>query len=147
MSLAVKVRRKRQHKGDIMSVDKRSALMSRIKGRDTGPERLIAHSILQLGLSWEAHSRDLPGRPDFVFRQQRVAVFVDGDFWHGWRFPAWRHKLSEPWETKLAANRARDQRNRSKLRRSGWSVVRLWEHQVERDLAGCLAKIAHALNQ
>ena len=100
--------RPREHRGDIMSPEKCSALMSRIKGRDTGLERVLADPFRHLGLSWDAHPKDLPGRPDFVFRQARVAVFVDGDFWHGWRFPAWRHKMSEFWEVKLAGNRARD---------------------------------------
>lgn len=137
----------RKRRGDIMSAEKRSALMSRIKGKHTGPEKIVAEAIRRLGVTWEQHAKDLPGRPDFVSRQENVVVFVDGDFWHGWRFPAWRHKLSEFWETKLAGNRARDQRNQARLRRSGWVVVRLWEHQIERDLPGCLAKIERAINR
>jgi DNA mismatch endonuclease, patch repair protein len=134
-------RKPRQHRGDIMSAEKRSALMSRIKGRDTGPERIVGDAFRQMGFSWDGHPRDLPGRPDFVFRDARVAVFVDGDFWHGWRFPAWRHKLSEEWEIKLEANLKRDYRNRRQLRRLGWTVIRIWEHQIERDLAGCVSKV------
>ncbi|WP_338830022.1 very short patch repair endonuclease [Bradyrhizobium sp. 27S5] len=135
----------RAHRGDIMSPEKRSVLMSRIRGRDTGPERMIAERVSGLGFRWESHSADLPGRPDFVFRDQRVAVFVDGDFWHGSRFPTWRHKLSEAWEEKLAANIKRDQRNRRILRRNGWRVVGIWEHQIERDLPLCIDRITRAL--
>jgi DNA mismatch endonuclease (patch repair protein) len=116
--------------------------MARIKGRDTSPERAIAAALaLERIVEYECHPSDLPGRPDFVFRDQRVVVFVDGDFWHGWRFPIWRDKLSEKWEAKIEATRRRDARNCRRLRRTGWTVVRIWEHQVERDLLACIRRI------
>ena len=59
-----------------------------------------------------------------------VAVFVDGDFWHGWRLPAWERKLSKFWRDKLRANRARDQRNFRRLRARGWKVIRVWQHEL-----------------
>jgi DNA mismatch endonuclease (patch repair protein) len=130
-----------------MSPEKRSALMSRIKGRDTGPERSLAQALLPLGLTWEGHLKELPGRPDFIFRDHRVVVFVDGDFWHGWRFPRWRRKLSDKWERKIEQNRRRDMRNHRKLRRQGWKVIRIWEHQIEQDMAGCIARIKLVLGQ
>jgi DNA mismatch endonuclease, patch repair protein len=129
-----------------MSPEKRSVLMSRIKGKDTGPERTIAAALAGLGLTWESHVGEIPGRPDFVFRQQKVLIFVDGDFWHGWRFPRWRDKLSEKWDIKIAQNRMRDRRNHAKLRRQGWTVVRIWEHQIERDVAACLSRIKRILD-
>lgn len=129
------------HVGDIMSAEKRSALMSRIRGTNTGPERTMALLLSERGLRFETHARDLPGRPDFVFREIRLAVFLDGDFWHGWRFPLWQHKLAAKWQTKIATTRARDQRNFRKLRRSGWKVLRIWEHEVEHDAARCLSRI------
>jgi len=116
---------------DVMSPEKRSALMSRIKGKDTGPERVLAELLRGTRFKFERHSADLPGRPDFVHRARKVAVFVDGDFWHGWRFPAWQHKLAPFWRGKIAGNRARDLRNFWRLRQRGWSVVRVWEHQLE----------------
>ncbi|MBF0182337.1 MAG: DUF559 domain-containing protein [Magnetococcales bacterium] len=92
-------------------------------------------------MEFDRHVGDLPGRPDFVFRNARVIVFVDGDFWHGWRFPLWRDKLSEKWEAKIDATRKRDQRNHRRLRHMGWKVVRLWEHQIERDPDSCIKRI------
>ena len=89
----------RRHRGDFMSTETRSALMSRIRGKDTGPERAVAGILLKLGLQPEYHARDLPGRPDLVLRSLRIAIFVDGDFWHGWRFEEWRLNLSERWGT------------------------------------------------
>jgi DNA mismatch endonuclease (patch repair protein) len=127
-----------------MSPGTRSALMSRIRGKDTKPERIIFNGIRAAGLNTEAHAPDLPGKPDIVFRDAKFAVFIDGDFWHGWRFPLWKHKLSKQWRDKIAANRARDQRNIRKLRRTGWQVLRIWEHQIEADPEKCIEKILNA---
>lgn len=115
-----------------MTVEQRSACMSRIRGKDTGPERFMHALLSEAGIEPETHVRDLPGRPDFVLRKQGLVIFVDGDFWHGWRFPVWRHKLAPFWENKIAANRARDIRNHAKLRRAGWRVIRVWEHQIKK---------------
>lgn len=76
-----------------------------------------------------------------ICRAAQVAVFVDGDFWHGWRFDTWRDKLSEKWEAKIAATRRRDSRNRKQLRDMGWQVVRVWEHQIEKDTRRCIRRI------
>jgi DNA mismatch endonuclease (patch repair protein) len=129
----------RRHRGDI-----RSRVMARIRGRDTGPERTVAAGLAVLGLTYESHARDLPGRPDFVMRDIKLAIFVDGDFWHGWRFPTWRDKLSVAWEAKIETNRKRDARNFRRLRSAGWTVIRLWEHQLKRDAGRCLRRIAAA---
>ena len=129
-----------------MSPKTRSAVMARIKGKDTGPELAIAARLKELDLAWDSHAKDLPGRPDFVFREARVVVFVDGDFWHGWRFPQWRDKLSIKWEEKIEATRKRDTRNRQRLRRKGWSVVCIWEHQIKKDISRCVARVTNALN-
>ena len=128
-----------------MSPEKRSAVMARIRGRDTKPELAVAAMLDRMGLAYDSHARDLPGRPDFALREMRVAVLVDGDFWHGWRFAQWRMKLSEKWERKIAGNIRRDARNRRLLRQAGWIVVRLWEHQVTSCPSRCRTRIRSAL--
>jgi DNA mismatch endonuclease, patch repair protein len=133
------------HKGDIMSPETRSALMARIRGKNTGPEKALRAALKGCGVRWHKHAADVPGRPDLVCRKLRVVVFVDGDFWHGWRFPAWRDKLTLKWAEKITANRQRDARVRSALRRGGWRVLRIWEHQIERDLAGCVQRVLAAI--
>jgi len=128
-----------------MSPETRSRVMARIRGRDTKVELAIAALLQSEGLAFECQARDLPGRPDFVLRGQRVALFCDGDFWHGWRFPTWRLKLSEKWEAKIAATRRRDARNHRALRSKGWIVLRLWEHQIDGDMDACAARIRNAV--
>jgi DNA mismatch endonuclease (patch repair protein) len=118
--------------------------MARIKGKNTGPERLLGRELTRYGLHWDKHAKDLPGRPDFVFRKRRVVVFVDGDFWHGWRLPAWLDKLAAKWAEKITGNRERDRRIHRSLRRSGWCVLRIWEHQIERDLQACVKRVVKA---
>ena len=135
------------HVGDIMSREKRSALMGRIRGIDTGPERLVCAELRRLKLRFIRHASDVPGKPDVVFRGIRCAIFIDGDFWHGWRFPLWRHKLSPIWQQKIAANRNRDMRTFRRLRRIGWKVIRLWEHEIERDMQKCIGRILRVRDQ
>jgi len=119
--------------------------MSSIRGENTGPEKTLFALLRGDGLRFSRHAKTLPGRPDVVFTQDRVAVFVDGDFWHGWRYPAWKSRLSPHWQGRIETNRARDARNHRRLRRMGWVVVRVWEHQLARDPAGCLTRVKRAL--
>jgi DNA mismatch endonuclease, patch repair protein len=128
-----------------MSPEKRSAVMARIRGRDTGPERAVQKMLEALQVPFETHASDLPGKPDFVVRSARLVVIVDGDFWHGWQFERWRLKLSENWERKIATTIRRDARNRRALRRLGWRIVRIWEHQVEASPTRCRRRIRRAL--
>jgi len=130
---------------DIMSPEKRSRVMSRIRGKDTTPERYLRQLLLAAGLRFTQHDSNLPGRPDFVFPERRVVVFVHGDFWHGWRFPQWQHKLSQFWREKIAANRSRGERHCRWLRRHGWRVVTVWEHQVESDAVACARRVLERL--
>jgi DNA mismatch endonuclease, patch repair protein len=137
----------RRHRGDIMSPETRSKVMARIRGKETGPELLLAAEMKLLGLEWEEHARDLPGRPDFVFRDARLAIFVDGDFWHGYKFSEWRDKLSEAWELKIGGNIRRDARNRAALRKLGWKVIRVWEHTVTARPAATALRVRRSLEQ
>jgi DNA mismatch endonuclease (patch repair protein) len=128
-----------------MSPETRSRIMARIKSKNTSPERTICLELRRHGVYFSSHAKHLPGRPDIVFRRIRVAVFIDGDFWHGWRFPLWEHKLSEWWRKKIAATRTRDHRNFGRLRRMGWRVIRIWEHQIEAMPERCISRILCAL--
>ena len=128
-----------------MSPEKRSKLMSRIRGSNTGPERYLFALFDAGGLEFRTHVRDLAGRPDFVFDSDQLAVFVDGDFWHGWRFPVWNTKLSPRWREKIESNRKRDSSQRRRLRYRHWKVLRIWEHQIEEDCLACVRRVARRL--
>jgi DNA mismatch endonuclease (patch repair protein) len=121
--------------------------MSRIKGKNTNPEIIIFKMLNKRGVYFAKHVKDLPGQPDVVFRRAKLVVFIDGDFWHGWRFPLWQHKLSEEWRKKIAATRDRDQRNFRELRKHGWKVIRIWEHQIERSPDDCVDRIMQVREQ
>ncbi len=130
---------------DNLTRKQRSYCMSRVKSRDTDIERLVRSELHRRGQRFRKHAKDLPGKPDLVFRSAKVAVFIDGDFWHGYRFPTWAHKVSEFWQDKIEKNRTRDQRNFRKLRQAGWCVIRLWQHEVEDNLKDCVGRIESAL--
>ena len=126
---------------DHLTPEQRSLAMRRVKLKDGALEKLVQRELRARGLQFTRHVRALPGCPDIVFAEQKVAVFVDGDFWHGWRLPAWEHKLSPFWRDKLRANRHRDQRNFRKLRSLGWKVIRLWQHEVVDDIKVCVSRV------
>ena len=115
--------------------------MSRCKGKDTGLEKLVRSELHKRALRFRKHPPKLPGKPDIVFPKAKVVVFLDGDFWHGYRFPQWEKTLPKFWRNKIAQTRKRDRRNFATLRRMGWRVIRIWEHQIENDLLAVVAKI------
>lgn len=119
--------------------------MSQVRNKDTDLESLIRSTLFRRGWRFRKHVAALPGKPDIVFSRHRVAVFVDGDFWHGYRFSQWNGKLSEFWKIKIEKNRARDQKNFCKLRRLGWRVIRLWQHDIKKDLDRCIDRIESVL--
>ena len=128
---------------DNLSRAARSYCMSRVRSRDTGPELLLRSGLHRLGFRFRTHASGLSGRPDIVLTRFRIAVFVDGDFWHGYRFPQWCGSLAPFWHKKISTNRLRDRRNFQRLRRQGWTVVRIWEHEIETNLTSCVTRIAN----
>lgn len=107
--------------------------MSSVKSTNNRLERRVRTALHKRGLRFRTHVRTLPGTPDIVLPRFQTAIFVDGDFWHGFNFPKWQHKLAPFWQTKILTNRRRDARNFRRLRRSNWMVIRLWQHQLEAD--------------
>ena len=131
---------------DNLTPEQRSYCMSGIKGKDTGLEMRVRSELHRRGFRFRKHVKELPGKPDVVFTKAKVAVFIDGDFWHGYRFPAWEHKVSDFWKQKINKNRERDRRNHRKLKEMGWTVIRLWQHDLERDFQECIERIIAAVN-
>lgn len=117
------------------SSQRASRIKERIKRYNTAPELRLRHALFAAGLRYRLHARHLPGRPDLIFPGARVAVFCDGDFWHGRNWKQRSTKLAAGsnaayWLAKIAANRNRDRRHSRKLRAMGWTVIRVWESEI-----------------
>ena len=132
---------------DNLTPEQRSYCMSCIKGKDTGLETRVRSELHKRGFRFRKHIKELPGKPDVVFTKAKVAVFIDGDFWHGYNFAKWEQKVSDFWKTKISKNRERDAKNHRQLRDMGWTVIRLWQHDLERDFEGGIGKIVSALKK
>ena len=132
---------------DNLTPEQRRYCMSRIKGKDTGLEMHVRSELHRRGFRYRKHVRKLPGRPDIVFVSAKVTVFVDGDFWHGYSFPLWEHKVSEFWKKKISKNRERDAQNHQMLRDMGWKVVRLWQHDIETNFEVSINLIISAVRE
>lgn len=117
---------------DTISPDKRSALMSRIRSKDTKPEMAVRSMLHALGYRFRLHRKDLPGRPDIVLPRHRKIVLVQGCFWHGHncRLASSPKSNEGYWSAKISGNRARDARNREALELQGWKVLELWECEI-----------------
>lgn len=131
---------------DNLTPEQRRKTMRAVKGKNTSLEKTVAAAFWQKGWRYRRNYASLHGKPDFVFIKARVVVFIDGDFWHGWRYPQWKQKLSDYWQKKIERNRRRDRYNFRRLRRQGWKVIRIWGHEVERDLAGAVARVKSLLD-
>lgn len=131
-----------------------SRIMSRIRSKDTKPELALGKALSELGLYFRRQV-DAPGKPDFGIKKYKVAVFVDGDFWHG---NTWRRKglssLGEElagyapfWRDKILANVARDKRVDRELRKAGWKVFRFWALDVMQDPEKYAKKVAAYMDE
>lgn len=139
-----------------ISPERRSALMSRIRCKDTGIEVTVRKGLHRLGFRYRLGGAGLPGRPDIVLPKHRTVVFVHGCFWHGhdcslFRLPKTRTAF---WQAKIDANRERDWRKAEQIRREGWNVHTIWECQirnlpapeVEHVIRGLAARIKQQAN-
>ena len=129
---------------DIFTPEKRSWVMSRIRSKDTKIEKKMA-SILRKN---KIHYRRYPklfGSPDFIV-EKKVLLFCDGDFWHGYQYDKKKKPQKKFWREKIERNMARDRKVSRTLRRDGWSVIRIWEHDIERTPEKCVRKIRMSLD-
>ena len=129
---------------DNVSASVRSRTMAAVKSTgNRSTERVLRARLVRWGIrGWRMHARDVTGCPDFVFEERRVAVFVDGCFWHG--CPTCRrppNSNQEYWTKKVERNKTRDRRHTRALRSDGWTVVRIWECALTRDPARVVRRI------
>ena len=122
---------------DTLTKERRSILMSKIRGKNTGPELNIRKYLWLLGFRYRLHRKDLPGSPDIVFPSKRKVIFVHGCFWHGHKCR--KDKLPKTrtdfWQEKIDRNASRDRLNVKKLKVLGWKSFEIWECEVKNDKA------------
>lgn len=124
---------------DVFTREKRSWVMSRIRGRDTGIERKVRRMLRSNGIRFRQHPR-IYGSPDFLVGD-RTLVFCDGDFWHGYNYHGKKRPRKKFWRDKIERNMGRDRSVTRRLRRDGYSVIRLWEHDIEKRPHVCIGRI------
>lgn len=133
---------------DTLTSERRSWNMSRIRGRDTGPELLLRSLLHRAGFRFRLHAKQLPGRPDVVLPKYKAAIFVHGCFWH--RHPGCRNATTpstrrEFWQEKFDRNVSRDARNRADLEAAGWTVLTVWECELKADAESVVSQLAREL--
>lgn len=131
---------------DTFTKAQRSYCMSQIKSSGTAPETVIRKLLWAKGRRYRI-SHGLPGKPDIVFPSQRLAVFIDGCFWHGCRWHCRRPSSNvRYWRRKISGNQARDKKTARQLRAAGWRVARVWEHSIKKDPIKVIERIIQKLN-
>ena len=130
---------------DVFSIEKRSWVMSRVRGRETSPEIKVRSLTHRLGYRFRLHRKNLPGKPDLVFPFRKKVIFVHGCFWHGHDCPRGKRTPktnTEYWIEKIRKNIERDAKNQSQLQSLGWNVLVIWECEIKN-----LDKIACKINE
>ena len=131
---------------DILTSEQRKFNMSRIKGKNTGPELKLRKLLYANGIRGYRIHYDLPGKPDIVFVKKKIAVFIDGCFWHKcpvcFQEPETRKEF---WTKKIHSNIERDKKVNEQLREDDWTIIRIWEHDVRKTPDKIIEKIIEIL--
>lgn len=129
---------------DIFSTQKRSELMAKVKNKDTDIELILRKKLWASGLRYKVNYK-IFGKPDIVFPKEKVAVFCDGDFWHGRHYKKEKKNYKKFWLDKIATNIKRDKDVNNKLKREGWKVLRFWKTEILRNSDKCIETIKSSL--
>lgn len=120
----------------------RSKMMSKIRGKNSVPELLLRRALWANNFRFRIHRQDLPGRPDLTIEKYKLAIFVDGDFWHGYQASVRQPKTNAAfWKAKIERNQQRDRFVNQKLNEMGYTVMRFWEHDVKQQLSACVNQV------
>lgn len=120
--------------------------MAAIKGKNTKIEIILRKALWREGIrGYRVGLKNLPGKPDIVFTKYKIAIFCDGDFWHGYKFDEWKGRLSPYWLKKISDNIDRDKKNNAKLIKEGWTVLHFWEWEILKDVSVCVQKVINEL--
>ena len=127
-------------------------IMSAVKSKDTRPEVALRKELFRRGMRFRKNVKGLRGKPDIVFTRVKLVVFCDGDFWHGhnWAIRGYgsfgqeMERYSSQWENKIRNNVDRDIRIVRELTEAGWSVLRIWESDIKKDVKSCADQVEYA---
>lgn len=129
---------------DVHTKEQRSYNMSRVKSKNTKPEILMFKMLRTSGYKFRKHYA-VPGNPDIAFPKLKLAVFIDGEFWHGKNFSKWKLNLSPFWLEKISSNIKRDKHNRYLLKKEGWHVLKIWGRDIAKNPVAALKKVEEFL--
>ncbi len=124
--------------------------MSRIKGKNTKPEKLLKRALWHAGIRYKTPKKPLPGKPDISLKKYKLVIFVDGSFWHGYD---WEHRKQtiksnrEFWIAKIERNMERDREINAYYRRKSWTVLRFWDFEVKKELGTILGNVLFYFDQ
>lgn len=131
---------------DTRTPEQRARIMAAVRSKDTAPEVALRRALHAAGIrGWRCHYKAAPGTPDLAWPALRVAVFVDGAFWHGHPSRYKEGRSGSYWDKKIRRNVERDREVDAKLQASGWRVLRVWDFEVRRDVEGVVDRVREVL--
>lgn len=131
---------------DVHTKTQRSYNMSQIRSKNTKPELVLYKKLKEAGLKFKRHY-PIPGKPDILFLKEKLAIFVDGEYWHGKDFRKWKDQLSNFWLNKIESNIKRDKVTRRLLQRDGWYVFSVWGRDLVREPDKYVLKISSLISE
>ena len=127
---------------DNLTPEQRTKNMKSIRSENTQPELKVTSELKRRHIYFSTHSKTIIGKPDILFRRKKIAVFIDSDFWHGnpgyFKMPKSNTRY---WKAKITRNKCRDTKVTATLRKSGWKVIRIWEHDINNNLCKSIVRI------
>jgi DNA mismatch endonuclease Vsr len=135
---------------DKLTKEQRRKNMQAVKSRGSKIESMLAKEMWKRGLRYRKNNKTVFGKPDFTFKKFKIAIFVDGEFWHGkdWEIKKHDHKSNHDfWYTKIERNIKRDEEVNSFLLNEGWTLLRFWGQDIKKDLLNCIFKIEKTINE
>ena len=126
----------------------RSNTMRQIQSKNTYPEVRLRKALWKKGVRYRINNQDITGNPDIAIRKYKLAIFVDGEFWHGYNWEEKRGKIKsnrEYWIKKIEGNMQRDLRVNEALKRDGWTILRFWEKEIKNNLPSCVDMVLKAI--
>lgn len=134
---------------EFKTTEERSRLMQKIRSINTKPEILFRRLLWARGIRYRKNNINLPGKPDISISKYKVAIFIDGEFWHGFNWEEKKKKIKanrDYWVPKIERNIERDRNNNLLLENDGWTVLRFWESEIKKNTEECLERVLALIN-